>query len=132
MSFAKPFIKRDDDEGGYAAMFCRANECPNKWAVSTKMLCGAHAWADPKNWAMITTRELQAFARRSAPQPPAPPVQEMTMEQKMDAIAKLRGLASVPIDSKLWARKLKARELAGEVLSNLQQKAWREVLRESL
>jgi len=132
MSFAKPFIKRDDDEGGYAALMCKAHECPNRWSVSSSMLCSAHAWADPKKWAMITTGELHAFSRRSAPPPPPKPVEPMTMEQKMEAVAKLKSLAGASIDGKLWARKLKERELAGEVLSNLQQKAWRGVLRESL
>jgi hypothetical protein len=132
MSFAKPFIKRDDDEGGYAALLCRAHECPNRWSVSNGMLCGAHAWADPKNWSMITTRELQAFARRSAPPPPTKPVEEISMEQKMAYLAKLRDLASPSTDYKLWARKLKAREEAGEVLSNFQQKAWRGALNEPL
>jgi hypothetical protein len=132
MSFAKPFVKRNDDEDGYAVLMCKAHECPNRWSVSSKMLCSAHAWADPKNWSMITTGELQAFARRSAPPPPPKPVQEMTMEQKMEVVAKLRGLATASIDYKLWARKLKAREMAGEVLSNLQQKAWRGALNESL
>jgi hypothetical protein len=54
------------------------------------------------------------------------------MEQKMAVVAKLRGLATASTDYKLWARKLKAREAAGEVLSNLQQKAWREALNEPL
>jgi|Laugrespbdmm15sn_2_1035079.scaffolds.fasta_scaffold149773_1 hypothetical protein len=132
MSFAKPFAKRDDDEGAYAALMCKAHECPNRWSVSSKMLCGAHAWAEPHNWSMITTRELQSFARRSAPPPPPKPVEPMTMEQKMAVVAKLRDLASPSTDYKLWARKLKARELAGEKLSNLQQKAWRGALNEPL
>lgn len=133
MSFAKPFVKRnDDDEGGYAALRCRAHECPNPWAVSSSMLCGAHAWADPKKWSMITNGELQAFARRSAPPPPPKPVEPMTNEQKIEAVNRLKTLASVSIDGKLWARKLKQRELDGEVLSNVQKSAWRDVLHESL
>jgi len=111
-------------------LMCRAYECPNRWSVSSQMLCGAHAWADPKNWSMITTRELQALARRSAPPPPPKPVEPMSMEEKMQAIAKLRDLASPSTDYKLWARKLKARELTGEKLSNLLQKAWRGALNE--
>jgi hypothetical protein len=132
MSFAKPFVKRDDDEGSYTALLCKAHECPNRWSVSSSMLCSAHAWADPKKWSMITTGELQAFARRSAPPPPPKPVEPMTMEQKMEAVSRLRSLSVTSNDPKLWARKLKEREMAGERLSNVQQKAWREVLRESL
>ena len=110
-------------------LMCKAHECPNRWSVSSQMLCGAHAWAEPKNWSMITTRELQAFARRSAPVEPKP-VEPMSMDEKMQAIANLTKLASAPTDYKLWAKKLKAREMAGEVLSNLQQKAWRGALNE--
>jgi hypothetical protein len=54
------------------------------------------------------------------------------MEEKMAVVAKLRDLASSSTDYKLWARRLKAREIAGERLSDLQQKAWRGALHESL
>ena len=131
MSFAKPFVKRDDDEGGYAALMCKAHECPNRWSVSSKMLCGAHAWADPKTWEMITTGELQAFARRSWPKPPAPEAEPMTNEQKMAVLKYLRDLSAPLNDPRAWAKKLKQREADGEILSMVQQKAWREVLRES-
>jgi hypothetical protein len=116
----------DDDRD----LMCKAYECPNRWSVSSQMLCGAHAWADPKDWPNITNAQLQAFARRGAPVE-AKPVEPMSMEEKMQAIANLTKLASGPTDYKLWAKKLKARELAGEVLSNLQQKAWRGALNES-
>lgn len=111
-------------------LMCTAQECPNRWSVSSQMLCGAHAWAEPKNWAMITNAQLQAFAKRSAPRQPEP-VEPMSMDEKMDAIANLSRLASVPTDYKLWAKKLKARETDGEILSNLQKKLWRGALNES-
>jgi hypothetical protein len=110
-------------------LMCTAHECPNRWSVSSKMLCGAHAWAEPKDWPSITNAQLQAFARRSAPRQPEP-VEPMSADQKMQAIANLRQLASAPTDYKLWAKKLKAREMSGEILSNLQQKAWRGALNE--
>jgi hypothetical protein len=119
----QPVVQDDRD------LMCKAHECPNRWSVSSQMLCGAHAWAEPKDWPSITNRELQALARRSAPKQPDP-VKLMSVEEKMEAIANLRQLSSAPTDYKLWAKKLKAREMDGEILSNLQQKAWRGALNE--
>jgi len=120
----QPVVQDDRD------LMCKAHECPNRWSVSSQMLCGAHAWAEPRDWPSITNAQLQAFAKRSAPVY-TKLVEPMSMEEKMQAIAKLSRLASGPTDYKLWAKKLKAREVAGEVLSNLQQKAWRGALHES-
>lgn len=132
MSFAKPYVQRNDDEGGYAALMCKAHECPNRWSVSPQMLCGAHAWVDQKKWSEVTNGELQAFARRSYTKPAQPLGQPLTMAEKMGIVQKLRDLTSPLEDGKAWAKKLKQREADGEILSPLQQKFWRGALRESL
>jgi hypothetical protein len=128
--------------GGYRAakeddlqdLFCQAQGCPRKWSVDagSGRLCGAHAFADTDDWPRIT-EELQRsnferqFERERVEQPePAP---KLTKEEKIEILNRLRKLVNGEAkDHRAWAKRLREREEAGEVLSLTQRKAWREAL----
>jgi hypothetical protein len=132
--FAKPsnaYASRVEDEhAADRATMCKAHECPNRWSVSTSMLCGPHAWAPSHQWPAITDEQYRLLAKRQDGAPRYREVKPMTEAEKRAAIEKLKLLARTPDDPKKWARRLKEREQSGERLSMVQQQMWREVLRE--
>lgn len=133
--FAKPsnsYASRIEDEhASDRETMCKANECPNRWSVSTSMLCSAHAWAPLNHWPLITNEQYRLIAERQDNSAKRyREVKPMTEAEKRAAIEKLKSLARTPDDSKHWAKRLKEREQSGEHLSIVQQKIWREVLRE--
>jgi hypothetical protein len=128
MKFAK--LSKADEFDSDRELMCRANECPNRWAVNCNgNLCSAHAWADPKDWASITDQELRKFANQQSPRP-ALPTKTLTMREKQETIKQIAALLKSPTDLKAWAIRLRDKEAAGERLSSIQSKMWRGALRE--
>ena len=58
----------------------------------------------------------------------APQYAQLTRDDKRAILEKLRSIG-MPKNPKAWAYSLKEREEAGEVLSSVQRKAWRDALR---
>lgn len=130
---ARRATKKVDDA---RELFCAAHDCPNKWSVDAGngRLCGAHAFADKGEWPRITDGELrrwhdtQMAKKEEREAPPAPPV---TLEQKRAILNQLRAaLNEDKRDHRVWARRLKERDLAGEKLSAFQRACYKEALRE--
>lgn len=130
--------KRDqriaDDHGQDRALMCRAQGCPNRWSVDAGngKCCSAHAWSDPHHWPQITQEQLDAETDRAmrrqypAQRIEAPRFDIRKLRESIGRLAEaMRGNTKAP---KLWAHRLKAREQAGEPLSDHQRKAWREAL----
>lgn len=136
MSFAKPYKPladriNEDAEQDRKSM-CQAHECPNRWSVAPQHLCSAHAWSDPHEWPQITDQQYRLLAARQN-QPKREPGQSrpVTREEMQRARDSLRAFAAGnQADPKLWAKRLKAREMAGERLSDIQRKMWRAALHE--
>ena len=134
MSFGNQFAKRLEKEHDSIDLKCRANDCPNNWSVGTSNLCSAHAWVDALHWPRITQEQQRASLqrqneRRMAERVNTGPTSNLTSMEKKRIMRSLLDLPSNP-DHRSWAKKLKAREQAGEQLSLVQQKFWREALRE--
>lgn len=109
-------------------LMCQAHNCPNKWSVNTGgRLCSAHAWADPMDWGAVTQRILSSQFTRVQPIPE--PIEPMTTEEKRYVLRELANSLKAPKDYKAWAHNLKRREEAGEQLSPLKRKMWRDALR---
>jgi hypothetical protein len=135
MSFAKPikpFADRENDDARQErANMCKAHECPNRWSVAPDMLCSAHAWSPMHLWPQITDEQHRHLASRSnRPQNTEPP-RKVTREEVNKARDGLKAFVrGNQLDPKQWARNLKAREQAGEHLSDVQRKMWRAALNE--
>lgn len=118
------------------SLMCTANGCPNRWCVDAGNghLCSAHAWSDRHQWPQITQEQLDAQTARALRQAVAqsqPPAQRWTGERKAAVMRRLKAaLAACQRDPKAWAKRLKAREEAGEKLGDLQRAAWRAALGE--
>lgn len=136
MSFAKPYkpmADRINDEAEQdRKTMCQAHECPNRWAVSPQHLCSAHAWSDPRDWPAITDQQYRLMAeRQNKPKSEPGQTRPVTREEMQRARDSLRAFASgQQTDHKQWAKRLKAREQAGERLSDIQRKMWRAALHE--
>ncbi len=134
MSFGNQFAARIEKEHDTRDLKCRAHDCPNNWSVSTSSLCSAHAWVEPLHWPRITQEIQQNLLqrqneRRMAAREAPRPISGLTSLEKKRIMRSLLDAPQNP-DHRGWAKKLKARELAGEQLSLVQQKFWREALRE--
>lgn len=135
MSFAKPtkpFADRMNDEAAQERqMMCKAHECPNRWSVSPQMLCSAHAWSSVHLWPQITDEQHRHLAERSNRPHNTEPARKVTREEVHRAREALKAFVrGNQLDPKQWARNLKAREQAGEHLSDVQRKMWRAALNE--
>lgn len=136
MSFAKPYKpladRINEDAEQDRKTMCQAHECPNRWTVAPQHLCGAHAWADPREWPQITDQQYRLMAaRQNRPKPEPGQVRPVSREEIQRARDALRAFASGhQADPKLWAKRLKAREMAGERLTDIQRKMWRVALHE--
>ena len=136
MSFAKPYkplADRINDEAEQDRKnMCQAHDCPNRWSVAPQHLCSAHAWSDPRDWPRITDEQLQFFAARQRAPKTEPVAARPVTKQEIDRARQvLRAFAAgEQSDSKAWAKRLKAREHAGERLSDIQRKMWRAALHE--
>ncbi len=118
------------------ANLCIADGCPRLWAWSDSLgaggrgLCTHHGRADPHRWPEISERLRYAdsIADERANHAPAP---RLSPQDKVDMLNALRGLfrRTKPDHHKAWARDLRAREEAGEQLTQYQRDAWREALR---
>lgn len=135
MSFAKPikpFADRENDNARQERMnMCKAHECPNRWSVAPEMLCSAHAHSPPHMWPQITDEQHRHLAARSNRPQNTEPARKVTREEVDRAREALKTfMRGNQTDSKQWARNLKAREQAGEHLSDVQRKMWRAALNE--
>lgn len=115
------------------ALRCGAAGCPNRWSVDAGagQLCGAHAWAEPHDWPSITQRQQCLVADLAIERArPKPTPHRYTRDEKRDLLARLRAVTAGQSDRdpKAWARELREREDAGEVLSLHQRQCWREAL----
>lgn len=111
-------------------LMCQAHNCPNRWSVDAGngRLCSAHAWSDPMDWGAITQRIHSAqFTKVS--RTPEPPMDPMTPEEKRYVLQRLAEAFKAPKDYKAWAHNLRDREAAGEELSPLKRKMWRDALK---
>ena len=62
----------------------------------------------------------------------AEPVEGLTRADKLALLERMRRLFTAPArDPKAWARELREREDAGEILSSTQRRMWRAALREA-
>jgi hypothetical protein len=116
-------------------LHCMAHNCPMEWTVDTgSRLCSYHAWAAAREWPSITSAligrqhlgTLPTFAKAQNKQIPPSGI-TLSTEQKRDAVLGLKRLGSS--DPRAWAKRLQARENAGEHLSKFQADAWRQALR---
>ena len=133
MSFADQFASRLEKEHDTRDLKCRAHDCPNNWSVSTSHLCSAHAWVDPLHWPRITQEQQQLrFQARNESRNERRTSGATSNLTSLDKKRILHSMLDAPAnpDTKQWARKLKAREQAGEKLSSIQKKFWREALHE--
>jgi hypothetical protein len=135
MSFAKPikpFADRMNDEAAHERqLMCKAHECPNRWSVAPQMLCSAHAWSQPHLWPQITDEQYKKMAERQNQPQGAEPANKVTQDEVEKARQALKNfMRGNQTDYRQWARNLKAREDAGEHLSNLQRKMWRAAINE--
>lgn len=119
-----------DDFGADAKLRCGATGCPNRWTVDAGAgrLCSVHAWADPKQWPSITREQNAREADRAmygvTTRKPA------RLVSKAEALEKLETLRiNDPKDPLDWARKLKARDEAGERLTPAQREMYQAALR---
>lgn len=94
------------------SLMCVAHGCPMKWSVEISDLraCSYHAWVDPKKWPSITERLQHGGAW---------------------VLGHLREIdtGSYKGHPKAWAMRLKDRHDAGEGLTDVQVKMYREALR---
>ena len=136
MSFAKPYkpmADRINDEADQdRKTMCQAHECPNRWSVAPQHLCSAHAWSEPHEWPRITDEQYRLMAaRQNAPKREPGDARPVSREEIQRAREAIRAFAAgQQSDPKGWAKRLKAREQAGEHLSDVQRKMWRAVLHE--
>jgi len=130
----------ENDE--YNRLLCTANNCPMEWTVDAgKRLCSFHAWSDPQKWPRITDElitkqalgNLPTFQKvQDAVKKPDFNAKTLTTEEKHAILLELRDVVRgfATRDPKDWARRLKAKELAGERLNKIQRDAWRDALGE--
>lgn len=122
-------------EDDLQALFCQAQGCPYKWSVDAGngRLCGEHAFAEPREWPVITEELQRRYFERQfdeEAQAKAPPATTLTWAQKREILDQLREtLSSETKDHRVWAKRLREREEAGETLSLTRRQAWREALR---
>ena len=126
----------------YNRLLCTANGCPMEWTVDAgKRLCSFHAWSDPHKWPRITDElitkqalgNLPTFQKvQEAVKKPDFNAKTLTTAEKQAILLELKKVVQgfATRDPKEWARRLKAKELAGERLSKIQRDAWRDALGE--
>lgn len=116
-------------------LMCRAEGCPNRWAVDSSQgrCCSAHAWASVSQWPQITEQQLateteRAFRRQGSTRPEQS--MRMTRAEKLTLLHRMRG-AFVGADAgpRSWAEALRSREESGEVLTQAQRECWRAALK---
>ena len=132
------FQQEDDD---YNRLMCSAHNCPMEWTVNMGTpLCSFHAWADKHDWPAITDKLITKAALGTMPtfQKVAQKYEQgggstgmVTLEEKQAILLELKKVVQGfgRQDPKAWAYALKAREEAGEQLSPLKRKMWRDALR---
>lgn len=132
MSFTEQFARKIEIEHDTRDLRCRANNCPNNWSVSITHLCTAHAWVDALHWPRITQDQQNALTQRQNEKRFESAATKASPLTSMDKKRLLRGMMDLKpsADGRAWARKLKAREEAGEKLNLVQRKMWREALHE--
>ena len=138
--YAVDAIQKENEE--YNRLLCTVNGCPMEWTVDAgKRMCSFHAWAGPKKWPritdeLITKQALGSLLTFAKAQERATKhdlnAQPLTTEEKHAILLELKNVVRsfATRDPKEWARKLKAREHAGERLSKTQRDVWREALGE--
>lgn len=111
-------------------LMCIASSCPNRWTVDagSGRLCSAHAWADAKQWPSITREQLARESDRAMYGATThKPVRNVSKAEAMEKLETLR--INDPKDPLDWARKLKARDEAGERLTPAQREMYQAALR---
>lgn len=111
-------------------LMCIASGCPNRWTVDagSGRLCSAHAWADAKQWPSITREQQAREADRAMyGSTTRRPVRTVSKAEALEKLATLR--INEPKDPLDWARKLKARDEAGERLTPAQREMYQAALR---
>lgn len=111
-------------------LMCIASGCPNRWTVDagSGRLCSAHAWADAKQWPSITREQQAREADRAMyGSTTSRPVRTVSKAEALEKLATLR--INEPKDPLDWARKLKARDEAGERLTPAQREMYQAALR---
>lgn len=111
-------------------LMCIASGCPNRWTVDagSGRLCSAHAWADAKQWPSITREQQAREADRAMyGSTTSRPVRTISKAEALEKLATLR--INEPKDPLDWARKLKARDEAGERLTPAQREMYQAALR---
>lgn len=128
-----------------ASLRCSVHRCPNEWTTSidkgrggSQRLCGAHATADPAQWAVVTQRILDRQTDRARDFDLEQPAVTITPEEVVEAKAKLRRFATGAFPPSVgddWAHELRDRELnhggvlrSGRQMTQFQREAWRRVL----
>jgi hypothetical protein len=121
-------IEKSNEE--YNRLNCIAHNCQSPWSVDAGngRLCGAHAWADPMDWGRITAHEnskrLIGTSKASFE-----PVEPFSHEEKVFVLGEFKkALQAMNSDPKSWAKRLRERELNGDILSLHQRKMWRDAL----
>jgi len=123
------------DEQRDLSLMCAAHGCPNRWSVDAGagLLCGAHAWADPAQWARITERLQWQETERARGVPQTHP-EPMTREQKLavldDLSRAVRSMRQVRLNPRSWADRLRERHQGGESLTSAQVTAYQSASRE--
>lgn len=113
------------------AQMCQAHGCPNRWSRSDTMTCRWHSAADPHDWPRVTQEALDYLADLARSAKTKAPVQPLTPDEKREIALSLRSLkvTGQPLDGRAWARKVRARERAGDrTLTQFQRDAWRTAL----
>jgi hypothetical protein len=112
-------------------LMCSAKGCPRRWTVlgDRGKACSAHYWRDPADWPRITAMlQRQDVERAMEFNPPEPPPEPMTREQRVATLAELSRLGRIPADPKAWAKRLRDRHKAGEKLKPSEIDAYRNAL----
>jgi hypothetical protein len=133
-------VQKENEE--YNRLLCTANGCPMEWTIDAgKRLCSFHAWSDPHKWPRITDElitkqalgNLPTFQKvQDAVKKPDFNAKTLTIAEKQAILLELKKVVQgfATRDPKEWARRLKAKELAGERLNKIQRDAWRDALGE--
>jgi hypothetical protein len=118
------------------SLMCHATGCPCRWTadMGNGKLCHWHDNADKHDWPRVTQEIIDEISRLALKKAvdnsqPAPAADVARFKAEMRKLATAWG-ANIS-DPKLWAKKLRDREMAGERLSFVQRQAWRDTLKQS-
>ena len=111
---------------------CAAIGCPNVWTVNRegRRCCSAHAYADWREWPLITRMVQQGLldsACGTGPNPSPPLAPRVIPDGVRERLRNFKPQIAPPRE---WAHRLREQERHGKKLTQAQRAAWRAVLPE--